>query len=206
MGTKWGDGQKRKCVICGCQFTRQGKRATCSIECRDALVRAKEEVQSLRDAKATCSICGNKTGARSKKFCSNECIHIAKSIRSRHALASSIKNGTHKGWATRGVMSYAEKFWSSVLEENNIQYEREKAVSGYFLDFVIDNVDLEIDGKQHAYPERAASDQRRDRVLSKLGYSVYRIPWINPNTEEAKLQVKEQIESFLTYLEVRDGE
>ena len=110
------------------------------------------------------------------------------------------------GSFTHQICGNRKSFWRGVLDNHGIAYKQEVPVEGYFLDFVIGNVDLEIDGKQHTYPDRAASDQRRDKMLSKLGYSVYRIPWINPNTEETKLQVKEQIESFLTYLEVRDGE
>ena len=95
-----------------------------------------------------------------------------------------IENGTHKGWQSRRITSYAEKFWQQVLDNNNIAYEREFLVvnnkTHYFLDFrLIKNnkvIDLEIDGKQHTYEDRIASDKVRDEILQGLDYIIYRIP------------------------------
>jgi hypothetical protein len=69
-----------------------------------------------------------------------------------------LDNGTHKGWTSRKIISYPEKFWMEVLKNNNIDYSFNHVVkkselgvendnSNYFLDFLIDgNIDLEIDG------------------------------------------------------------
>lgn len=121
------------------------------------------------------------------------------------------KEGKIKGWNSRNKKSYAEKFWTKVLNNNNIEFISEKVVTkkelgvdevgNYFLDFVINgNIDLEIDGKQHKYLDRAESDRIRDERLMKNGYIVYRIPFINPNTDDNKELVKKQIEDFLNWL------
>lgn len=114
--------------------------------------------------------------------------------------------GRNKGWTIRkNQKSYAEKFWERVLENNNIQYESEVKIDKpgfgcYFLDFLLPgNVDLEIDGKQHIYLDRAESDKIRDEYLKSKGYVVYRIPWNNINTEKGKLLMKNKINKFLSW-------
>lgn len=137
------------------------------------------------------------------------------SIKSQQKL---IEEGRHKGWQSRNIRSYAELFWERVLDNNNIAYDPEHTLkkkclgvydgSKYFLDFFIDGfIDLEIDGKQHKYKDRQESDKIRDRLLKQHGFEVYRIPWINPTTEENKIRVKEQIDKFLLwYNNIKDEE
>lgn len=110
-----------------------------------------------------------------------------------------VKDGTHKGWITRNIKSYAEVFWESVLDSNHIEYEREKKVGKYFLDFVIGNIDLEIDGKQHQREDRKQHDILRDEFLTNEGYVVYRIPWNEINSEHGSQLMKEKIDSFLEF-------
>ena len=71
----------------------------------------------------------------------------------------------------------------------------------YFIDFAIEHkkIALEIDGKQHKYPERKAMDIKKDSYLKEQGWIVYRIPWISLNTEKGKRLMKEQINTFLSY-------
>jgi very-short-patch-repair endonuclease len=115
--------------------------------------------------------------------------------------------GTHKGWQSRNITSYAEKFWQNVLDSNNITYEREFLVNcnktHYFLDFKLvcgdKLIDLEIDGKQHTYADRAESDLIRDTNLTGLGYLVYRIPWNEVNSDAGKAQMKQKIDDFLVF-------
>lgn len=126
-----------------------------------------------------------------------------------------VKNGTHVGWTSRNVQSYPEKYWESVLRNHGLTYERELVVpraylgipeaSNYFLDFVITTangnlVDLEIDGKQHAYEDRAQADELRDSVLTKAGFEVYRIPWVNPRDEASREFVRNQRDDLLHFL------
>lgn len=72
-----------------------------------------------------------------------------------------------------------------------------------FLDFLIEKnnikIDLEIDGKQHNYPERKKHDLERDSYLSNLGFIVYRIPWNEINTENGKKEMKEKINKFINF-------
>lgn len=130
---------------------------------------------------------------------------------SKTAQQQLVENGNHKGWQSRNIISYPERFWMEVLKNNNIDYSFNHVVnkkthlglddiSNYFLDFLIgEKLDLEIDGKQHKYPERAESDKIRDEILSKNGYIVYRIEWNEINSEEGKQLMKEKIDKFLDF-------
>lgn len=128
-------------------------------------------------------------------------------LKMSNLMKSAIKNGTRKGWASRNKESYAESFWRKVLEQNEIPFKQELRVlhselnmnskSCYFLDFFLTdkNVDLEIDGKQHLLPDRVKSDKIRNSALIENGYTVYRIPWIDPKFKSE--EVKQQINEFL---------
>jgi very-short-patch-repair endonuclease len=78
-----------------------------------------------------------------------------------------VKEGKHKGWQSRNIKSYSEKFFVNVLKENGLDdyifnFPIKKKSLGidcnanYFLDFFFENkkLDLEIDGKQHEISER----------------------------------------------------
>ena len=106
----------------------------------------------------------------------------------------------------RNQISYAERFWKKVLENNKIDFKREVAIKQadeqhcYFLDFVIGNIDLEIDGKQHKDADRIISDTKRDTYLTSLGFRVYRIEWNEINSTTGKLLMKEKIRKFLIFI------
>lgn len=116
-------------------------------------------------------------------------------------------DGKHQGWQSRNITSYAEQFWMQVLDNNEISYSREVPVkhgkSNYFLDFVIECngklIDLEIDGKQHTYEDRKASDIARDLYLTKCGYLVYRVAWNEVNSDAGSSEMKEKIAAFLVF-------
>ena len=118
-----------------------------------------------------------------------------------------IENGTHKGWQSRNITSYAERFWMQVLDNNNIKYQREVPVkhekTNYFLDFVIEHngklIDLEIDGKQHTYEDRRISDVVRDLYLTQCGYLVYHVVWNEISSEFGNNKMKEKIDAFLAF-------
>jgi very-short-patch-repair endonuclease len=112
-----------------------------------------------------------------------------------------IAAGTHKGWKSRNIKSYAERFFETVLNNNHISYERERYVGKYFLDFVIGDIDLEIDGKQHQYADRKQSDQVRDEYLRSQGYFVYRIKWNEINSVSGKEMMKDKIDLFLDFVD-----
>ena len=156
-----------------------------------------------------CSKCGKTLGFRNKSGYCPHCVRTYcpafKSAEYREKIRQSqlrlIANGTHKGWKSRNIKSYAEKFFERVLNNNRISYERERYVGKYFLDFVVGNIDLEIDGKQHQYAERKQSDYVRDDYLRSQGYFVYRIRWNEINSSDGKEMMKGKIELFLDFLD-----
>ena len=118
-----------------------------------------------------------------------------------------LDSGTHKGWRFRNITSFAEQFWINVLDTNGIFYEREFPIwhgsANYFLDFKLDHngklIDLEIDGKQHKYEDRAMRDKIRDDFMRSAGYIVYRIPWNEISSEQGKSEMQQKINDFLEF-------
>lgn len=161
-----------------------------------------------------CSKCGKQLNRRNKSGLCRE--HSMERLRMNHAAKcqtpeyrnamrniqlSLVATGKHCGWRSRNIKSYAERFFEKVLDNNRIEYTREKKVGKYFLDFVIGQIDLEIDGKQHEYPERRQSDMERDRFLRSEGYFVYRIKWNEINSEDGKTMMKDKIDLLIDFIE-----
>lgn len=164
-----------------------------------------------------CVVCGDdfipKRGIKGRlspsKCCSDECRKKLRSQNGKKTAAMTIANGTHKGWQSRNIESYPEKFFKKVLANNNIKYEHNYPVNkkelglddpyNYFLDFFIESkkIDLEIDGKQHK--ERKEHDEQRDDILIKNGYYVYRIKWKNISTKIGQEYIKSEIDKFLKF-------
>ena len=112
-----------------------------------------------------------------------------------------------KGYFSRSQMSYPEKFWKLVLENNDIQYQHDYIVQlpkgkrgVYRLDFLVDNFDIEIDGQFHLEESCKIKDQKRTEYLETLGYIVYRIQWINPINELNKQIVNKQIDDLFEFI------
>lgn len=164
-----------------------------------------------------CSACNAKIKFNNKTGLCQHCLRTTeqgKAIIAKNAKIAAdklIASGKHQGWKTRNISSYAEKFWTKVLDNNGVSYKRELTVKysngpndHYFLDFYIESngrkIDLEIDGKQHKYVDRAEHDRVRDERLTNLGYVVYRIDWNEINSEKGKLRMKEKIDKFLDFL------
>jgi very-short-patch-repair endonuclease len=163
--------------------------------------------------KKICKICGKELAYVNTTGLCSHCLHTTEIGKQqmiasgKHGYATMKVNGTHKPWQSRNIISYAEKFWTKVLANNGISYQRELAVkherSNYFLDFYIEvngnKIDLEIDGKQHQYKDRIESDTIRDNYLKSLGYIIYRIPWNEINSEAGKLKMQNKISRFLEF-------
>ena len=106
----------------------------------------------------------NGTHISGNKFCSKECHNLSISKQIKELRKKEIEAGTFQCWKSRNIISYPEKFWTKVLENNKIEFISNKPVkqknniSCYFLDFYIEKnckkIDLEIDGKQHKYKDR----------------------------------------------------
>jgi very-short-patch-repair endonuclease/transposase-like protein len=92
-----------------------------------------------------------------------------------------MKNNPEKtAWRLSNV-SYPEKLFIGYVESNGLDKKhsivREYSVFPYFIDFAFVNqmVAIEIDGSQHLLPERKESDDKKDKLLNKLGWFVVRI-------------------------------
>ena len=157
-----------------------------------------------------CQICGKefvphidkkKTRLSRETTCSENCQSKLRSKRSKETYLKVKEEGRFKGWTTRKINSYAEKYWMKVLDNLNIPYIREEKFGRYFLDFKIDvgnfKLDLEIDGHQHTY--RIEHDKERDAFLKQNGFIVYRIPWNTVNTENGRQLMNEKIDKFLEF-------
>ena len=177
----------------------------------------KIKIPKIKDIeKRYCKYCNKDITNKPKVniYCSNRCrsmIPISDETKNKikNSIKERIKNGTHKGWASRIIESYPEKFFKKVLIDYNIEFEFNKPVKkkdlgincgcSYFLDFYIKNVniDLEIDGSQHRY--RKDHDELRDKSLVENGFDVYRIKWKNINTNNGKEYIKNEIDNFVKY-------
>jgi very-short-patch-repair endonuclease len=76
--------------------------------------------------------------------------------------------------------SYAEDYWKTILDSNNLVYEEQFQIGPYQLDFAFPEkkIDLEIDGDQHHLDPRVVeSDKRRNVYLADLGWKTIRVKW-----------------------------
>jgi hypothetical protein len=216
------------CPICQKEFLtllgHKKEKKTCSISCSNSLKpkRIKNPIKKKRvyppghkqinkKREKECIICNSIfLGTKKARTCSKECSNQLQ----RNILRERVLKGEHKGWASRNISSYPEEFFKGVLENLQVSYEFNfpvpksslgvRSSSSYFLDFYIQirqrKIDLEIDGKQHEYPERKESDQERDSLLTKNGYEVYRIGWKNPVNDKNKDYIKGEIEKLKLFL------
>ena len=163
--------------------------------------------------KCICKYCNKEFESNKfQKYCSDECRQKSVSKQMSLLRQKEIQNGTFRGWQSRNITSYPEKFWIEVLNNNNIEYKinfpikQDNNLYNYFLDFYITinnrKIDLEIDGKQHKYANRQESDIKRDIYIKSKGIEVYRIKWNEINSDKGKLLMKEKINKFLEYLGV----
>ena len=67
-----------------------------------------------------------------QKYCSQACARSHKTEETKEILRQkaleNVKNGKHKGWKTRNIESYPEKFFKKVLIQNNIFFEFNKPI------------------------------------------------------------------------------
>lgn len=94
---------------------------------------------------------------------------------------------------------YAEQWLYGFLDAKNIQYEKEVPFKGFFLDVVIGNKVIEIDGEQHydvdRFPEQQERDTRKDTLLKENGFEELRLRWsLIQSDKENQIKI---LESFL---------
>ena len=217
--------EEHRCEKCGKIMTdKYGSGRFCSRACANSRVHSKETKKKIakslmRDDKFRdeiyedkfCALCGKQLLKYNKSGYCLDCIRHApelKTYRSNISKHASACTKRHVTWLSRDKVSYPEKFWINVLNNNNILYEHNYMVPidnshRYFLDFYIKKhntkVDLEIDGKQHKYTDRILHDTKRDKLLKALGYEVYRIEWNEINSQQGKDLMKNKINSFLLF-------
>lgn len=217
------------CERCGqVMHEKFGSGRFCSAACSQAREHSKETKQKIRESlnqtllskqkapvcsKKSCKVCNKPIKSYNKTGLCRYCLdHTDEGFKVKQELGkkgytTAQEHGTHKGWQSRKITSYAEKFWKQVLDNNNISYEREFLIvcnsTHYFLDFRLERngklVDLEIDGKQHTYTDRAEADVIRDNNLQSLGYIIYRIPWNEINSDTGNALMKSKIDDFLDF-------
>lgn len=94
--------------------------------------------------------------------------------------------------------SYPERYFRKILSKYKVDFKQEVQCGLYSLDFLVGNVDLEIDGHQHYSDERIIeSDKRRTNFLEENGFVVKRIRWSwysKLSTEERKNFIYELIQ------------
>lgn len=79
--------------------------------------------------------------------------------------------------ALRKNMTLEERIlWYQYLRTYPIQWNRQKVIGPYIVDFYCKRAKLiiELDGSQHYDPETAAYDRQRTAYLNSLGYAVLR--------------------------------
>ena len=207
-----------KCVDCGKDVEVKNQTNPKLVRCNDCK-KSHEQIRCNRNLNSShiyiqrnCVVCGGiipqimtKSGRYSTtKYCSKECHHIDKVKNGHKAYESAKKKGLHKPWQSRNIISYPEKFWIGVLENNNISFVREYFLDKkYFLDFYIETngrkIDLEIDGEQHQREDHIKHDKMRDEYVTSLGVEVYRVPWNCINDERGKTLMKSKIDDFLSF-------
>lgn len=200
------------CERCGITYMRKDGVSVrfCSRKCANSRIRTEETKTRISlslhsyygDKSRYCIECGAKLNRKTKGTRCYKCFKHDDAYRSKQSLIAkkNMEIGKIHPWNTRNIKSYAERFWETVLLNNDIKYEREKHIDKYFLDFAIGSVDLEIDGKQHEYDDRKKSDEERDAYLTSIGYSVYRIKWNEVNTEQGKAEMKHKIDDFVSFI------
>ena len=174
--------------------------------------RTKIKGKSVEKKIYKCSVCGSEIPKTKYGLC-RKCLPTSFEYRNglSNRAKANMESGKIKPWQTRNILSYAEKFFIKVLENNNLLdrckinhpiKQRDLGVNSdanYFLDFFFEDkkLDLEIDGKQHKYADRQKSDRIRDELLNQHGITVYRIRWKNPINTTNKTYLKDEIDKFL---------
>jgi very-short-patch-repair endonuclease len=73
----------------------------------------------------------------------------------------------------RNRMSFPERLVFDYLTELNIKFDHQKKVEGFYPDFVIGQLIIEVDGERWHCRKK---DNDRDQVLTEAGFRVVRFP------------------------------
>ena len=225
----------RVCPVCETEFTvwKCEAKIYCSKRCANSLclgerhsINTHKKISNALIGRASlkpkiihtkiCKTCNERfpSKTRNRIYCSQECRNKNPDYRKKLSVAiqQRIKDGKHQGWTSRNILSFPEKFFKNVFEQNGFKgkfvtnhpvKKRSLGIdcdSCYFLDFYFPHLklDVEIDGKQHNRPNIKQHDEIRDMKLKANGYNVYRIQWKSLQNE--KEYFKTEIEKILNIL------
>ena len=193
------------CVKCSRGFATKANRSTIN------KLKSERMTQPPHVFLLTCKQCNSNFTIVTKRtrkpvYCSKECATIGSKPIIKASIAKLVESGQWSGWAKRKSddPSYAEKYFIGLFNNEQIQFQREVKAGKWFIDFVVKNFAIEIDGKQHERPERAASDKIKDAYLSNNGFTVIRIKWANPCNAKGCELLYPQIEHMLKLIKDRD--
>lgn len=98
------------------------------------------------------------------------------------------KHPNRKLAGNRNKMTYPEKVAFDWLTKNKINFENQKKILNYYVDFLIDkNIVIEIDGEY--WHKDKVRDLTRENKISKLGYKIFRI--------KAKEKIENKLQEIL---------
>lgn len=86
-------------------------------------------------------------------------------------------------------MTYPERVAFEFLVRSGVEFEHQKPISGFYVDFCINDVIIEIDG-EYWHPVGNEKDRVRDEKLVSEGYTVFRI--------RSKDNIEEQLQQILS--------
>lgn len=120
----------------------------------------------------------HKEGLKFGTTCGNlKCI---KGKQKRERLKFIKENPEQTAWRTNTI-SYPENLFLNKLKELKLDEKfliiRERCVFPFYIDFAFENekVAIEIDGSQHNLIERKEKDKKKDKLLIKNGWRIYRV-------------------------------
>lgn len=95
------------------------------------------------------------------------------------ARRNNIANGIGSTWINPSIKrSYAEQYFFDIFSKEGIQFDSNKWIGSYCVDFLFGNYYLEVDGEQHYTEDGIQHDRERDCYLSDKGYFlISRIRW-----------------------------
>lgn len=106
----------------------------------------------------------------------------------------------YKLWHSSEI-SYPEKYFIEVFNNENIDVKYHLQVGLYELDFYNENKKkyIEIDGGTHYKKKVQEIDKRKDNYLNSLGWKVFRVKWdeYKKLSYEEKHKIVENIRSFI---------
>ena len=195
--------EKHTCEKCGkVMIEKFGSGRFCSKSCANGHKKSDESKIKVSE-----SLRGYKLSEKQIQELLKPKIHKPKYVYKGPQLPELQKEKLEPGFFPRDRLSYAEKFWKIVLDNNHITYQHDFVVHKpkggqgvYRLDFLIDDIDVEIDGEQHLKKHVKEKDIKRDTYLKSLGYIIYRIKWVNPYNDKNKQIVNQQIEDLFNFI------